>query len=82
MENLRDKFSKMMVKAENEDFDEELFTNTLKDYIKSLTTPEGTGSKKEKVRQRDIIKVITEKTGLSKSSVSKNHSSFTSFYKK
>ena len=82
VENLRDKFSKMMVKAENEDFDEELFTNTLKDYIKSLTTPEGTGSKKEKVRQRDIIKVITEKTGLSKSSVSKNHSSFTSFYKK
>ena len=82
MEKLRDKFAKMMVKAEKEDFDEELFTNTLKDYIKSLTTPAGKNSKKEKIRQKDIIEVITEKTGLSKSSVSKNHSSFTSFHKK
>ena len=82
VEKLRDKFAKMMVKAEKEDFDEELFTNTLKDYIKSLTTPAGKNSKKEKIRQKDIIEVITEKTGLSKSSVSKNHSSFTSFHKK
>ena len=56
VENLRDKFSKMMVKAENEDFDEELFTNTLKDYIKSLTTPEGTGSKKKRSDKEILLK--------------------------
>ena len=82
MEKLRDKFAKMMVKAENEDFDEELFTNTLKDYIKSLTAPASKNAKREKIRQKDIIEVITEKTGLSKSSVSKNNSSFSSFHKK
>ena len=82
VDNLRDKFSKMMVKAENEDFDEEDFTNTLKDYIKTLTSQETKKGKKERIRQKDIIAVITEKTGLSKSTVSKNNSSFTSFHKK
>ena len=48
VDNLRDKFSKMMVKAENEDFDEEDFTNTLKDYIKTLTSQETKKGKKER----------------------------------
>ena len=82
MNKLRDKFSKMMVQAENEDFDEELFTNTLKDYIESLTVKNDKKTKKERIRKKDIISVITEKTGLSKSTVSKNHSTFISFKKK
>ena len=79
---LRDKFSKMMIKAENEDFNEEEFTETLKEYITSLSSPNGKKVKKEKIRKRDIISVITEKTGLSKSSISKSYSSFGSFQKK
>ena len=82
MDTLRTKFSKMMVQADNEDFDEEEFTNTLKDYIQSLSNQNGGKSKKEKIRQKDIIQVITEKTGLSKGTVSKSHSSFNSFEKK
>jgi ATP-dependent Clp protease ATP-binding subunit ClpC len=82
MNKLRDKFSQMMVQAENEDFDEDLFTNTLKDYIEALTVKNDKKIKKERIRKKDIISVITEKTGLSKSTVSKNHSTFTSFEKK
>ena len=82
MDTLRSKFSKMMVQAENEDFDEEEFTNTLKDYIQSLSDQSSNKSKKEKIRQKDIIQVITEKTGLSKGTVSKSYSSFSSFEKK
>ena len=41
MDTLRTKFSKMMVQADNEDFDEEEFTNTLKDYIQSLSNDNG-----------------------------------------
>ena len=82
MDTLRTKFSKMMVQADNEDFDEEEFTNTLKDYIQSLSNQNGGKSRKEKIRQKDIIQVITEKTGLSKGTVSKSHSSFNSFEKK
>ena len=82
MDTLRTKFSKMMVQADNEDFDEEEFTNTLKDYIQSLSNQNGGKSRKEKIRQKDIIQVITEKTGLSKGTVSKSHSSFNLFEKK
>jgi|TARA_R110002020_G_scaffold41989_5_gene123408 ATP-dependent Clp protease ATP-binding subunit ClpC len=82
MDILRSKFSKMMVQAENEDFDEEEFTNTLKDYIQNLSDQSSNKSRKEKIRQKDIIQVMTEKTGLSKGTVSKSHSSFASFEKK
>jgi ATP-dependent Clp protease ATP-binding subunit ClpC len=82
VDKLRDKFSKMMVEAENDDFDEELFTNTLKEYIQTLSESNPKKSKRERIRQKDIVSVITEKTGLSKGTVSENNSSFSSFHKK
>ena len=82
MNKLRDKFSQMMVQAENEDFDEDLFTNTLKEYIEALTVKTDKKVKKERIRKKDIISVITEKTGLSKSTISKNYSMFSCFEKK
>ena len=73
MDTLRSKFSKMMVQAENEDFDEEEFTNTLKDYIQSLSDQSSNKSKKEKIRQKDIIQVIDRKKQAYQKALFQNH---------
>ena len=77
----REKFCKMLVSTESEkDLDERKFTTILKDYIETMSNYSPTKGKREKIRQRDIVNVITEKTGLCKSTVS-HHSSFSNFPK-
>ena len=77
----REKFCDMLLHTEKEkELDEVKFTQILKNYIEVMSNYSPTKGKKEKVRQRDIVNVITEKTGLSKTTIS-HHSSFSNFPK-
>ena len=67
--------------GDEKNLDEEKFTTILKVYLQELadiTKPHG---RKQKIRQKDIIAVFTEKTGLSAKTITKNSSSFVNFAK-
>ena len=78
----RTRFCEFLVDTSNDpNLDEEQFTKFLKDYLETMAKHGEAKGKKEKIRQKDIIEVMTDKTGLSAKTLSKN-SSFTSFHKK
>ena len=79
--NAREEFCEMLTETGKEkELNEEKFTQILKNYIEVMSNYSPTKGKKEKIRQRDIVNVITEKTGLSKTTIS-HHSSFSNFPK-
>jgi ATP-dependent Clp protease ATP-binding subunit ClpC len=78
----RKKFCEFVVKnGEDKELDEEKFTGLLKDYLSELSDGGKPKGRKQKIRQKDIVAVFTEKTGLSPKAISKNHSSFANFSK-
>ncbi len=82
VEDARDSFCKFLVSTENnKDLDEQEFSDLLKEYLATMVNYERHKGRRQKIRQRDIVSVISEKTGLSPKTVSKNNSSFTAFAK-
>lgn len=67
---------------EDEQFDEEKFTILLKDYLTVMSRYQENRGRKQKIRQKDILSIFQEKTGLSPKTISKNHLSFVSFPKR
>jgi len=73
-------FCKLLKKADGkEKLDEEAFTNILKDYIQTIANHLDHKGRKRKVKYKDVVKVISEKTGLSANLISKKGKSFSSF---
>tara|TARA_R100000700_G_scaffold40089_1_gene54689 strand:- start:12361 stop:14793 length:2433 start_codon:yes stop_codon:yes gene_type:complete len=71
----------LMATNEDEKVDEEEFTELLKNYLQVMAKHAERRGRKQKVRQKDIISILTEKTGLSGKTIAKNTSSFSSFLK-
>ena len=71
----------MLNKEEEKELNEEQFTDLLKDYLIELAEIGKPKGRKQKIRQKDIVAVFTEKTGLSPKTISQNNSSFINFSK-
>ena len=69
----------LMATQEDEKLDEDHFTELLKNYLKVMAKHAEKKGRKQNIRQRDIISILTEKTGLSPKTIAKNTSSFSSF---
>ena len=75
-------FSELLKKAESEkDIDEEAFTEILKDYIKTMAKSFDNKGRKKRVKYKDIVQVISEKTGVSHKIIAKKSKMFSSFLK-
>ena len=70
----------LMSTSEEEKIDEEKFTTLLKDYLEVMAKYGAKKGRKQKIRQKDILSVFKEKTGLSVKTIAKNTSSFNQFY--
>ena len=70
----------LMSTTDEENIDEEKFTKMLKDYLEVMARYGEKKGRKQKVRQKDILSVFKEKTGLSVKTIAKNTSSFNQFY--
>tara|TARA_R100000808_G_C2155513_1_gene168333 strand:+ start:3011 stop:5440 length:2430 start_codon:yes stop_codon:yes gene_type:complete len=82
MASARKKFCDFLVKnGEDKELNEEQFTVLLKDYLQELAASGKPKGRKQKIRQKDIIAVFTEKTGLSPKTIAKNNSAFINFPK-
>jgi len=82
MASAKEKLCDYLVKnSDDEKLNEEEFTEVIKDYLKELAGSAKPKGRKHKVRQRDIISIFSEKTGLAAKSISKNNSSFKNFEK-
>mgnify|MGYP003133573983 CR=1 FL=1 len=71
----------LMSTQEDEKLDEAEFTELLKNYLQTMAKHVQRKGRKQKIRQRDIISILTEKTGLSPKTIAKNTSSFSSLLK-
>ena len=81
VEQVRSSFCEfLMGTTEEEKLDEEKFTLMLKDYLQVMARYAQKKGRKQKIRQKDILAVFEEKTGLSPKTIAKNTSSFTKFY--
>jgi ATP-dependent Clp protease ATP-binding subunit ClpC len=69
----------LMATQEDEKLDEEQFTELLKNYLKVMANHAQKKGRKQKIRQKDILSILAEKTGLSSKTISKNTHSFSSF---
>ena len=82
MASARKKFCEFLVEnGEGTDLDEEQFSKLLKSYLQELANDDKPKGRKQKIRQKDIVGVLTEKTGLSPKTLAKNNSSFINFPK-
>jgi ATP-dependent Clp protease ATP-binding subunit ClpC len=82
MKSARNKLCDFLVKNGDEKaINEEEFTDILKDYLQELAGSAKPKGRKQKIRQKDMIAIFTEKTGLSAKTVSQNTSSFCNFSK-
>ena len=82
MASARKKFCDYLLnKEEEKELNEEQFTDLLKDYLIELAEIGKPKGRKQKIRQKDIVAVFTEKTGLSPKTISQNNSSFINFSK-
>lgn len=82
VEHVRTSFCEFLMNTkEDEELDEEKFTRMLKDYLEVMARYGARRGRKQKIRQKDILSVFKEKTGLSPKTIAKNTSSFTKFYK-
>lgn len=81
VEEVRSSFCEfLMGTSEDEKLDEEKFTLMLKNYLQVMARYAEKKGRKQNIRQKDILSVFEEKTGLSPKTISKNTSSFTQFY--
>ena len=71
----------LMSTQEDEKLDEAQFTELLKNYLQTMAKHVQRRGRKQKIRQKDIISILTEKTGLSPKTIAKNTTSFSSFLK-
>ena len=71
----------LMSTQEDEKLDEDQFTELLKNYLQTMAKHVQRKGRKQKIRQKDIISILTEKTGLSPRTIAKNTASFSSFLK-
>ena len=71
----------LMSTQEDEKLDEAEFTELLKNYLQTMAKHVQRRGRKQKIRQKDIISILTEKTGLSPKTIAKNTTSFSSFLK-
>ena len=82
VDDVRNSFCKVLMDTDNdEEIDEEQFTLLLKDYLQVMSRYQENRGRKQNIRQKDILAIFQEKTGLSAKTISKNHSSFASFSK-
>ena len=80
VEDVRTSFCEfLMGTSEDEKIDEKKFTMMLKDYLEVMARYGEKKGRKQKIRQKDILSVFKEKTGLSPKTIAKNTSSFSSF---
>ena len=80
VEEVRTSFCQfLMGTTEDEKLDEEEFTLMLKNYLQVMARYTEKKGRKQNLRQKDILAVFEEKTGLSPKTIAKN-TSFTSFY--
>mgnify|MGYP003112646455 FL=1 len=81
VEEVRTSFCEFLMGTSEEDkIDEEKFTILLKDYLEVMARYGAKKGRKQKIRQKDILSVFKEKTGLSVKTIAKNTSSFNRFY--
>ena len=81
VEEIRTAFCEfLMSTSEDEKIDEEKFTALLKNYLEVMARYGEKKGRKQKIRQKDILAVFQDKTGLSPKTIAKNTSSFTKFY--
>jgi|TARA_R100000081_G_C4820265_1_gene179252 ATP-dependent Clp protease ATP-binding subunit ClpC len=81
VEEVRTSFCEFLMGTSEEDkIDEEKFTILLKDYLEVMARYGAKKGRKQKIRQKDILSVFKEKTGLSVKTIAKNTSSFNQFY--
>ena len=81
VEQVRTSFCEFLMGTSEEDkIDEEKFTSLLKDYLEVMARYGAKKGRKQKIRQKDILSVFKEKTGLSVKTIAKNTSSFNQFY--
>ena len=71
-----------MATQEDDKIDEDKFTELLKNYLKVMAKHAEKKGRKQKVRQKDIVGILSEKTGLSDKTIAKNTTSFSSFLKR
>ena len=86
MASARKKFCDFLVengegREEEGELDEEHFTKLLKSYLEELANSDKPKGRKQKIRQKDIVAVFAEKTGLAPKAIAKNNSSFLRFSK-
>jgi ATP-dependent Clp protease ATP-binding subunit ClpC len=80
VEEVRTSFCQfLMGTTEDEKLDEEEFTLMLKNYLQVMARYTEKKGRKQNLRQKDILAVFEEKTGLSSKTIAKN-TSFTTFY--
>ena len=72
----------LMATQEDDKIDEDKFTELLKNYLKVMAKHAEKKGRKQKVRQKDIVGILSEKTGLSDKTIAKNTTSFSSFLKR
>ena len=83
VEAVRSSFYDFLTEDNNdEELDEEKFTLLLKEYLQAMSRCQENKGQKQKIRQRDILAIFQEKTGLSPKAISEKDSSFTSFSKR
>jgi ATP-dependent Clp protease ATP-binding subunit ClpC len=81
VKHARNEFCEFLEGAGDEkNLNEEKFTEFLKKYLETMAKHGKSKRKKHRVRQKDIVQVMEEKTGLSRQTLSKN-TSFSSFFK-
>jgi ATP-dependent Clp protease ATP-binding subunit ClpC len=82
MASARKKFCGFLVSnGEDRELDEKQFTELLKSYLEELANSGRPKGRKQRIRQKDIVAVFAEKTGLAPKTISKNNSSFLHFAK-
>ena len=82
MASARKKFCEFLVSnGEDRELDEKQFTELLKSYLEELANSGRPKGRKQRIRQKDIVAVFAEKTGLAPKTISKNNSSFLHFAK-
>jgi ATP-dependent Clp protease ATP-binding subunit ClpC len=80
VEDVRTAFCEfLMGTSEDEKIDEDKFTILLKDYLEVMARYGERKGRKQKIRQKDILSVFKDKTGLSPKTIAKNTSSFSGF---
>jgi ATP-dependent Clp protease ATP-binding subunit ClpC len=63
----------------NSDLDEELFTDIIKNYITTMSEHMSPKGRKRKIKEKDIIEVVSEKSGIPSKAIIKKKNIFSKF---